>query len=324
MAVQSAFVTNNELRSVEQAKAQRGSQTAQMAAAARAAHLIVDTEPVIFADTLAAVLLGDQAEEFISYHRLHGTHLVLAMARAQVTCRSRYAEEGLAGALGRGIAQYVILGAGLDSFAYRSGLAGRLAVFEVDHPQTQEQKRQRLSAARLAPPENARFVAIDLERESLTSKLADCGFDASRPVFVSWLGVTMYLTSDAIGAVLGEIGQFAPGTELVLDYMLPAELRDDMGNSYVDQVAPAAAERGEPWRAFFAPAQMSALLAGHGFGSVSHIAQRDVGTEAMWRRADALRPANLSKLAHATLGPAPGPAPGQAPGPAPGPEMARP
>jgi methyltransferase (TIGR00027 family) len=272
-----------------------------MAAAARAAHLIVDDEPVIFADTLAADLLGDRAEELISYHRLHGEHLVLASARAQVTCRSRYAEQSVATAVERGVAQYVILGAGLDSFAYRSALAGRVAVFEVDHPATQQWKSDRLREAGLTAP-NARFVPVDFEMDSLTSKLIGTGLDPSRPALVSWLGVTMYLTHDAIGAVLSELATFAPGTELVLDYMLPAGLRDDIGNSYVEQVAPAAAERGEPWLSFFAPEQVTTLLWRHGFADIKHIAQHEVGTAAMWRRTDALRPAYLSRLAHARLG----------------------
>ena len=107
------------------------------AAAARAAHLIVDGEPVIFADTVAEAMLGERAEEFIAYHRAYGAHPVLAGARAQVTCRSRYAEDQLARAVRDGIGQYVILGAGLDTFAYRSPLARRVRVFEVDHPATQ-------------------------------------------------------------------------------------------------------------------------------------------------------------------------------------------
>lgn len=278
------------------------SQTALTAAAARAAHLLVDDEPVIFADTLAADLLGDRADELIGYHRLHGSHLVLASARTQVTCRSRYTEQAVADALGRGVAQYVILGAGLDSFAYRSPLAGRLAVFEVDQPATQEWKRQRLADRGLIVPPHARLVPVDFETDSLWSRLACAGFDATSPALVSWLGVTMYLTRDAIGAVVRELGQSASGTELILDYMLPADLRDDVGNSYVEQVAPAAAERGEPWLSFFSPPQMTALLSGHGFGRASHIAQRDVGTDAMWRRTDALRPADLSNLVHVKLG----------------------
>src|SRR6201994_3932513 len=110
------------------------SNTALTAAAARAAHLIVDDEPRIFADPLAARLLGDQADELIRYHTLHGTHPVLSGARVQVACRSRYTEDALARAVGTGVLQYVIVGAGLDSFAYRSALAGRVRVFEVDHP----------------------------------------------------------------------------------------------------------------------------------------------------------------------------------------------
>lgn len=282
-------------------KARQPSQTALTAAAARAAHLIVDHEPVIFADTLAADLLGDRADELIGYHRLHGSHLVLATARVQVTCRSRYAELAVADALGRGVAQYVILGAGLDTFAYRSAIARRVAVYEVDHPATQEWKRQRLAEAGLVAPPSARFVPVDFETASLTSRLVHAGFDMTRPALISWLGVTMYLTDAAIGAVLRELGQFASGTELIVDYMLPADLRDDVGTSYVEQVAPVAAQRGEPWLSFFSPEQMTALLKCHGFVNVRHIAQRDVGSEAMWRRTDALRPADLSKLAHATL-----------------------
>src|SRR5580658_1975069 len=103
--------------------------TALTAAAARAAHLVVDGEPVIFADTLASALLGERAEELLSYHTSHGTHPVLAGARAQVSCRSRYTEDRLTDGIQRGISQYVVLGAGLDSFGYRSPLADRVRVF---------------------------------------------------------------------------------------------------------------------------------------------------------------------------------------------------
>src|SRR5262249_50420156 len=136
------------------------SQTAMTAAAARAAHLIVDHEPVIFADTLAGPLLGDQADELIMYHRLNGSHLVLAAARCQVAAGSRHTEDSLAAAVGRGVRQYVVLGAGLDSFAYRSPLAGEVATFEVDHPATQEWKRAQLAAAAIALPDTVAFVPL--------------------------------------------------------------------------------------------------------------------------------------------------------------------
>ncbi len=296
------------------------SQTALTAAAARAAHLIVDHEPVIFADELAATLLGEQADELISYHRANGTHLVLSCARAQVLCRSRFTEDHLAAGVRTGLTQYVILGAGLDSFAYRSAqgrsaqgrsapgrsaqghpASGPVRVFEVDHPATQQWKRTHLASARITVPDTVSFVAVDFERDSLSGRLAQAGFDPSRPALVSWLGVTTYLTGAAISQTLAEISGFAPGTQLITDYMLPAALRDDTGHAYVGLVAPAAAERGEPWLTFLAPDDMSALLEGHGFGAVEHVRQRDSIPAALWDRADSLRPAGLSVLARATI-----------------------
>jgi methyltransferase (TIGR00027 family) len=277
------------------------SQTALTAAAARAAHLIVDGPPPIFADGLAAALLGDRADEFIGYHRAHGTHLVLSTARAQATCRSRYTEDRLADGVRRGVTQYVILGAGLDSFGYRSDLAGRVRVFEVDHPATQEWKRQVLAAARIPVPASLAFVPVDFESGSLAERLARAGFDPSRPALISWLGVTMYLTRAAIGQTLAVIGRFAPGTEVIADYMLPAGMRDEAGDSYVQQVMPVAAQRGEPWLTFLSPDDMSGLLAEHGFGSIEHVRQRDTVEAAVWDRSDSLRPIDLSRLAHATF-----------------------
>ena len=296
--------------------------TALTAAAARAAHLIVDGKPVIFADTLAEAMLGERAEEFIAYHRAHGTHPVLAGARTQVTCRSRYAEDRLARVIGRGIGQYVLLGAGLDSFAYRSPLAGRVRVFEIDHPATQEYKRRALgvagsagaaagssgtaagsggaAAGRIrAAADGVTFVPVDFARDSLADALGRAGFDAARPAFVSWLGVTMYLESSAIEATVSVLGGFAPGSEIVVDYMLPAGLRDAAGQTYADLVGQVAAERGEPWLSVFAPEAMAALLARHGFGPARDVGQRDMIPAAAWDRSDALQPAELSHIAHA-------------------------
>ena len=280
--------------------------TALTAAAARAAHLIVDTEPVIFADTLAQAMLGERAEELISYHRAHGTHPVLAGARAQVTCRSRYAEDRLADAIGRGIGQYVLLGAGLDSFAYRSPLAGQVRVFEVDHPATQEYKRRvREVAEGGGRVGGVRFVAVDFGRDSLGEALGRAGFDAEQPALVSWLGVTMYLDESAIEATVAVLGGFAPGSEVVVDYMLPAGMRDAAGQMYADLVGQAAAEWGEPWRSAFAPGAMAALLARHGFGPARDVRQRDMIPAAAWDRSDALRPAELFRIAHAAIPSAP-------------------
>jgi len=305
--------------------------TALTAAAARAAHLIVDGEPAIFADTMAGVMLGERAEEFLAYHQEHGTHPVLAGARAQVTCRSRYAEDHLARAAEGGIGQYVILGAGLDTFAYRSLLARRVRVFEVDHPATQEWKRR----ARPSPevpgsvtfvpadlladsrgdglrrawpgpevPGSVAFVPADLLADSLGDGLRRAGFDFGAPAFVSWLGVTMYLDDGAIERTAAVVGGLAPGTELVVDYMLPAGLRDAAGDSYAEQVGQASAERGEPWLSLFTPDAMAALLARCGFGPARDVSQREMIPAGLWDRPDGLRPTELSHIAHAVVAPA--------------------
>jgi methyltransferase (TIGR00027 family) len=281
--------------------------TALTAAAARAAHLIVDAEPTIFADPLAATLLGDQAEELISYHRRHGTHPVLSGARVQVTCRSRYAEDALRHAIARGVTQYVILGAGLDTFAYRGDQARRPRVFEVDHPATQGWKRGALARAGIAEPDSVVFVPADLAAqslaaESLAAQLDAAGFDAAAPAVVSWLGVTMYLTCDAIAQTLTSIGGFAAGTELIADYMLPEHLRDAAGAMYGALVAQASAERGEPWLSALAPDAFADLAKQCGFADGGkHVRQRDTIPACLWARADSLSPADLAMVFHGTV-----------------------
>jgi len=277
------------------------SQTARTAAAARAAHLIVDQPPAIFSDTFAVKLLGDEADEYVAYHRAHGSHVVLAGARGQVVCRSRLAEDSLAAAIERGVRQYVILGAGLDSFAYRSALARSVRIFEVDHVATQAWKRHQLGAAGITEPENLTFVAADFEAGTLAADLIRAGLDPDVPAFVSWLGVTMYLSTEAVGRTLAELALLAPGSEVVADYMLPADMRDEAGNTYVELVGPLTAERGEPWLTFLSSADMSALLARHGLRPLRHVAQRDVGDAATWDRSDSLRPVELALIAHATV-----------------------
>jgi len=280
------------------------SRSALTAAAARAAHLIVDDQPTIFADTLAAALLGERAEELIAYHERHGTHPVLVGARVQVTCRGRYAEDALARAVRAGVTQYVLLGAGLDSFGYRDGpLAGRVRVFEVDHPASQEFKRAALAAARVEVPDSVRYVPADLARDPLIQCLAAAGFDASAPAMIAWLGVTMYLTAQAVAETLAAVARLAPGTELIADYLLPEGARDEAGALYGALVAQASAEQGEPWRSYFTPDQMADLAGRAGFGAVRAVSQRDTIPAALWQRADSLCPARLAVLFHGTVHP---------------------
>ncbi len=127
------------------------------------------------------------------------------------------------------------------------------------------------------------------------------GFDPGRPSLVSWLGVTMYLTSEAIRQTLAVISGFAPGTELIVEHLLPAELRDDTGQAYAELVTAAAAEQGEPWKTFLSIEQMDALLLEHRLQPIEYARQRETIDPAEWERTDALRPCELSVLAHASV-----------------------
>jgi methyltransferase (TIGR00027 family) len=281
------------------------SNSALMAAAARAAHLIVDDSPPLFADTLASALLGDLAEGLLGYHRAHGEHVILAGARTQVLCRSRYTEERLADGVRAGMGQYVILGAGLDTFAYRSDLAQRIRTFEVDRPATQEWKRQQLAETRIEIPATVTYVPVDFEADDLDERLRAAGFDPGLPSLISWLGVSVYLSRAAIAQTLAVVGGFAPGTELVLDYMVPERLRDAAGQTYAEGVAPVAAERGEPWLSFFTPEEMAALLTAHGWGVIEDLCQRDMFDHGWGARHDSLQPALLSRVVRAQVRRAP-------------------
>ncbi|QFZ24376.1 SAM-dependent methyltransferase [Saccharothrix syringae] len=266
-----------------------------MAAAARAAHPVVDRAPLIFTDDVAHRLLGDLADELVGYHRAHGDHPVLAGARAQAVVRSRYAEDRLAES---GARQYVVLGAGLDTFACRRASADP-RVFEVDHPATQAWKRRRLAEAGI--PTSATHVPADLERDPLLDRLTAAGFDPAQPAFVSWLGVTTYLTRQAVDRTVAALAGLAPGSELVLDHVLPPHLRDEGGNGYARAVAQAAADGGEPWLTCLDPADLASLLAGHGFTATRHATLDEAVDPALWRRSDALRPDRLLALAHSRL-----------------------
>ncbi|MRH89087.1 SAM-dependent methyltransferase [Nocardia sp. SYP-A9097] len=267
-----------------------------MAAGGRAAHLVVDCAPYLFEDTMASRLLGEQAEELIGYHLQFGDHVVLSGTRAQVNARSSYTEHRV----DTGFTQYVILGAGLDTFAYRSPLARQIAVFEVDHPATQQWKRELLMAAGIDATA-ARFVGVDFESDDLAAEVAAHGFNQAAPALVSWLGVTMYLTEAAISAALTVLGTFAPGTELVLEYALPPELRDESGCAYAEFALPATADQGEPWLSFFTPEALTDLLDKHGFTVAEHVSQRQAVAPELWQRTDNLNPADLCRLVRATV-----------------------
>ena len=274
------------------------SRTSLSCAVARAAHLEVDDEPVIFADPLAVMLLGAEGAHFLGYHRKFATSPVLAGARTEAVCRSRFAQDRLARI---GLTQVVILGAGLDTYAYRTAGAEGTRVFEVDRPESQQAKRAALRTAGIAIPPNVTYIPIDFESDLLTDALSASGFDTGRAAFISWLGVTMYLTREALAATVAAVGSLAPGTQLVADYLLAPHLRDAAGRAYAAAVGQAAAAGGEPWISCYPPEELTGILTRAGFRAVTHVRQTDALDRAAWTRTDALHPMEFSALLHATV-----------------------
>ncbi|MGI5229470.1 class I SAM-dependent methyltransferase [Actinoallomurus sp. CA-142502] len=272
--------------------------TALLAAAARAAHLIVDQAPSLFADTTAYTLLGEHAEVLVGHHQANSGDSLLAGGRVSVTTRNRYTEEHLAAAVRDGVGQYVILGAGLDSYAYRTD--GSVKVFEVDHPATQQWKRDQVAGTGLTAPD-VTYVPVDLETEPLAGALLDHGFDPACPALFSWLGVTMYLTREAIAQTLTTIAMFAPGTEIVFDTMLPAGQRDETGQFHIDRLTSSSAEQGEALLSFLSAGDVAGLLAERGYDTIEQVGQRESVDATLWDRSDALRPAVLFLLTHARV-----------------------
>ena len=197
----------------------RASRTALGAAGRRAAHQALDGG-VVFADPLALAILGDDAEEAIAAAKerpeTRGLRFFIAM-------RSRFAEDCAKAAIAEGVRQILVLGAGLDTFAYRLEAHDSLKVFELDHPATQGDKRRRLAEASIAEPPYVAYVAHDFEHGSMTAALEAGGLDTGRRVFVLWLGVTPYLTEEAVFATLSELARFSGGAEVVFDYPNPPD-----------------------------------------------------------------------------------------------------
>jgi len=235
----------------------RPSHTAEMVAMRRAAHQVFDEEPKVFADPLALRVIGPEAEARM--RTMQQKTSFAKVGRAFIVVRSRFAEEELAQAVQRGVMQYVVLGAGLDTFAYRNPYPA-LRIFEVDHPATQAWKKERLAAADIEIPSNVTHVPVNFEREILADALRAAGLDEQRPVFFAWLGVTMYLTDEAINTTLRYIGARPSGSGLVLDYSLPSASLNWVERIFRYMLARRVAKAGEPFINFFTPERMKATL----------------------------------------------------------------
>jgi methyltransferase (TIGR00027 family) len=237
--------------------------SALMVATQRAAHQLVD-RPLVLDDPVALAMLGEADARALRDDLGRFRHPLSMGMRSAVVVRSRLADDTWAEAIARGIGQYVVLGAGLDTSAYRHPDApGRL--FEVDLPATQEWKRARLREAGIAIPPSLRFVSVDFERIGLAEGLARAGFDANAPAFFSWLGVTMYLDEASVIETLRFIAGCAKGTSVLFEFALPLSSLPPMMRIAMEQLAVRLKEGGEPWKSFFDPAELAQRLASLGF-----------------------------------------------------------
>ncbi len=221
------------------------SRTALGAAGHRAAHQALEGGR-IFLDPLALAILGDYAGDAVAAAKEHPEWRPL---RLFIAMRSRFAEDAARRAIQAGVRQIVALGAGLDTFAYRLQPIEGLRVFELDHPATQSDKRRRLAEARIAEPPCVAYVGHDFAQRGLTEALEAGGLDPKRRAFVFWLGVTPYLTEDAVFATLGELRRFPGGAEMVFDYANPLHaIEAPATRALLQDLAARVAAAGEPFR----------------------------------------------------------------------------
>ncbi|WP_437605040.1 class I SAM-dependent methyltransferase [Sorangium sp. So ce834] len=222
--------------------------------------------------------------------------------RASIVARARFIEDLVVEQAGRGVGQYVILGAGLDTFAQRRPeIASRLRVFEVDRPGPQAWKRQRLIELGFGVPDWLRLVPVDFEAgSSLWEQLASAGFDASQPAIVASAGVSMYLTRDANLASLRQVAALAPGSTLALTFMLPLELVEPEVRPATEWAHKGARAAGTPFLSFFTPPEILALARDAGFKDAQHVSAASLAQRYFAGRADGLRPVNGEELLVAT------------------------
>lgn len=258
------------------------SRTAQRVAMRRAAHQVLDEPPRVFVDPLA-IAIADRDTEAApgsSYSRA---------LRAFIAARSRYAEDQLAAAVERGVRQYVVLGAGLDTFAYRNPLrSSGLHVFEVDHPATQAWKRARLDQAGIAIPDDMTFVAVNFETQSLDDRLQEAGFRRTASAFFSWLGVTPYLSRAAFDATIRFIAGMPPGSGLAFDFAVERSLLSPLQQRLLDALAERVARAGEPFQLFFDPDALASDLAQFGFGDIEDLDGDEINARYFAGRSDGL------------------------------------
>jgi methyltransferase (TIGR00027 family) len=246
------------------------SQTALATAYLRASHQIIDFGPKVLVDPIALTILGPDAEERIRGSKDKYLSPEVKALRAHVVLRSRYTEDRLESSIERGICQYILVGAGFDTFAFRQPLwASGLRIIEVDHPDTQRLKQSKISNAGIAIPENVAFVGINFEQESLEEGLVRAGVCTDKPTFFSWLGVTMYLTEAAIDATLRCMAAFPGKSEAVITFRQQPPAQSTASHGLAERVS----EAGEPFVSHFTCESFKDKLLTAGFNEVLFLTQ---------------------------------------------------
>jgi methyltransferase (TIGR00027 family) len=267
----------------------RPSRTALRVAMRRAAHQIFD-HPRVLDDPVAVPIIGPGAAKRLRAENPTAFGKYGLSIRAFMVARSRYAEDALARSVARGATQYVILGAGLDTFAYRNPYTeSALRVFEVDYPATQEWKRRNLQEARIAIPGSVTYAPVDFEHQTLAEGLRLAGYDWAKPAFFSWLGVTMYLTDDAIESTFRLIAGTPPGGGIAFDYAVPIQTLSFLGRAAMRMMMQRVAAAGEPFRTFFDPLLLAARLQGMGFHGIEDLGADEINMRYFAGRPDKLR-----------------------------------
>jgi methyltransferase (TIGR00027 family) len=276
------------------------SRTADRVAERRAAHQILDKPPV-FEDPFAIrVLRPDVAARLREAPQELDRSPIAKYLRAFFAVRHRYAEDVLRAAAARGVEQYVLVGAGFDTFAYRNPFAN-LRVFEVDHPATQTVKRQRLALAGIALPETLSFISADLSFCTLREALATSTFDRGRPTVFAWLGVIPYLEIEAVELTFRDIASLPRGTEVVFDYGLPRKNLSFIGRIVFDRMAARVAAIGEPWKTFFTPDSLARTIRAAGFSGLEDLGSDEINARYFANRSDGLRVGEAGHVATATV-----------------------
>lgn len=263
--------------------------TAVRVALWRAMHVQLDAPPHLFDDEIGLRLVAPD-EDWRSRGDMHpqGTRGY----RASIVARARFIEDLLLACVEQGVDQYVVLGSGLDTFAQRRpDIGARLRIFDVDRPEPQAWKRERLIELGYGIPEWLQLVAVDFESgASEWEQLAVAGFDARRPAFVASTGVSLYLTQEANAAALRRIAALAPGSTLAMTFLLPPELVDAAERPAYEAVIRAAAAAGTPFISLYAPEEMLATARAAGFRDVRHVSTADLTERYFAARTDGLRP----------------------------------